>query len=117
MIDSSGPLMAILDEVIMTSQSATTLEAAHLLLRTFTSNPKIAGPLDTTEMLEEVLEGVGFAGLWRSSSFHVANVQERQCTALTDKLIEVSSVIEIPPIDISVIPMGERLTPTQLIIA
>lgn len=41
-------------------------------------------------MLEDVLDGIGFGGLWRSSTFHIANDQARQCTALTDRLIEVS---------------------------
>jgi neurofibromin 1 len=45
--------------------------------------------MDTTEMLEDVLEGIGFGGLWQSSTFHIANEQERKCTALTDRLIEV----------------------------
>jgi neurofibromin 1 len=66
-----------------------TLESAHQLLRTLTSNPKFSGGVDTAEMLEDVLDGIGFGGLWRSSTFHVANEQERQCNALTDKLIEV----------------------------
>lgn len=42
-------------------------------------------------MLEDVLEGIGFGGLWRSTTFHIPNEHERQCTALTDRLIEVSS--------------------------
>ena len=66
-----------------------TLESAHQLLRTLTSNPKFSGGVDTAEMLEDVLDGIGFGGLWRSSTFHVPNEQDRQCTALTDRLIEV----------------------------
>jgi neurofibromin 1 len=58
-------------------------------LRTLTSNPKFSGGVDTAEMLEDVLDGIGFGGLWRSSSFHTINEHERQCTALTDRLIEV----------------------------
>jgi len=60
-------------------------------MRTITSNPKFSGGVDTAEMLEDVLEGIGFGGLWRSSTFHILNEHERQCTALTDRLIEVSS--------------------------
>lgn len=70
-----------------------TLESAHQLLRTLTSNPKFSGGVDTTEMLEDVLDGIGFGGLWRSSTFHTLNDQERQCTSLTDRLIEVSVCI------------------------
>ncbi len=66
-----------------------TLESAHQLLRTLTSNPKFSGGVDTAEILEDVLDGIGFGGLWRSSTFHVANEQDKQCTALTDRLIEV----------------------------
>ena len=44
-------------------------------------------------MLEDVLEGIGFGGLWRSSTFHQKNVHERQCTALTDRLIEVCRAV------------------------
>lgn len=68
-----------------------TLESAHLLMRTLTSNPKFSGGVDTSEMLEDVLDGIGFGGLWRSSTFHSVNEHDRQCTALTDRLIEVSS--------------------------
>jgi hypothetical protein len=46
-------------------------------------------------MLEDVLDGIGFGGLWRSSTFHVPNEQDRQCTALTDRLIEVWVYIPI----------------------
>jgi neurofibromin 1 len=59
------------------------------LLRTLTSNSRFAGGVDTAEMLEDVLDGIGFGGLWKSSTFYVANDHERQCTALTDRLIEV----------------------------
>jgi len=86
-----GPVITILDDVLMSSQNAITLESAHQLLRTLTLNPKFSGGVDTTEMLEDVLDGIGFGGLWRSSTFHTSNDQERrQCTALTDRLIEVS---------------------------
>jgi len=83
--------MAILDDVLISCQNAVTLESAHQLLRTLTSNSKFSGGVDTAEMLEDVLDGIGFGGLWRSSSFHATNEQDRQCTALTDRLIEVSS--------------------------
>jgi neurofibromin 1 len=72
-----------------------TLESAHQLLRTLASNPRFSGGVDTAEMLEEVLDGIGFGGLWRTSTFHVANEQNRQCTALTDRLIEVCYSIPI----------------------
>lgn len=87
--NSCGPVIAILDEILISCQNSATLESAHQLLRTLTSNPKFASGVDTAEMLEDVLEGIGFSGLWRSSTFHTMNDQDSQCTALTDKLIEV----------------------------
>lgn len=84
-----GPVITILDDILISCQNAVTLESAHQLLRTLTSNPKFSGGVDTAEMLEDVLDGIGFGGLWRSSTFHIANEQDRQCTALTDRLIEV----------------------------
>lgn len=66
-----------------------TLEAAHQLMRSMTSNPKLSSGVDTTEMLEEVLEDIGFSGLWRSSTFLAYNEQDRQCAILTDRVIEV----------------------------
>jgi hypothetical protein len=94
---SCGPVVRILDDILISCQNNATLEAAHQLLRTLTSNPKFSGGVDTAEMLEDVLDGIGFGGLWRSSSFHTANEHERQCTALTDRLIEVSR--PVCPID------------------
>ena len=79
----------------MTCQNAATLESAHQLLRTLTSNPKFAGGVDTTEMLEDVLDGIGFGGLWRSSTFHEVNEHEKQCIVLTDRLIEVCSLLNL----------------------
>lgn len=84
-----GPVITILDDVLISCQNAVTLESAHQLLRTLTSNPKFSGGVDTAEMLEDVLDGIGFGGLWRSATFHSANEQDRQCTALTDRLIEL----------------------------
>ena len=66
-------------------------------MRTLTSNSKFADNVDTTEMLEDVLDGIGFSGLWRSSTFHSTNEQDRQCTALTDRLIEVGREFSFLP--------------------
>ncbi|CAL3962410.1 unnamed protein product [Diplocarpon coronariae] len=84
-----GPVVRILDDILISCQNAATLESAHLLMRTITSNPKFAGGVDTSETLEDVLDGIGFGGLWRSSTFHAVNDHERECTALTDRLIEL----------------------------
>ncbi|KAH8816296.1 hypothetical protein F5884DRAFT_217036 [Xylogone sp. PMI_703] len=84
-----GPIIRILDDILISCQNAATLEAAHELLRTLTSNNKFIGGVDTAEMLDDVLDGIGFGGLWKSSTFHIPNMRERQCTALTDRLIEL----------------------------
>lgn len=66
------------------------LEAAHNLMRLFSSDPSISAGVDTAELLDETLEDVGFSGLWRASAFHSSADQDRQCALLTDRLIEVS---------------------------
>jgi neurofibromin 1 len=83
------PLFTILDDVLLSCQNAVTLDSAHKLLRTLTSNPKLFGSVDTARLLEEVLDDIGFGGLWRSSTFHAPNDQDKQCITLTDRLIEV----------------------------
>lgn len=75
---------------MISCQNAATLESAHQLLRTLMSNPKFSSGVDTSEMLQEVLDGIGFGGFWRSSTFHSQNEHERQCIEFTDRLIEVS---------------------------
>lgn len=103
------PLFGILDEVLLSCQNSITLESAHTLLRTLTSDPKLSGGLDSGQLLEEVLDGVGFGGLWRSSTFNAASEQDRQRTLLTDRLIEVRCPA---PTDNALM-----LTKSQLIIA
>ena len=91
MSQSCIPIINILDDILMSCQNAATLESAHSLLRTITTESKLAGGTDTAGLLEKVLEGIGFGGLWRSATFHSQNEHERECTDLTDRLIEVSS--------------------------
>jgi neurofibromin 1 len=49
----------------------------------------LSGNIDTGRLLDEVLDDIGFGGLWRSSTFHTLQDQNKRCTLLTDKLIEV----------------------------
>jgi neurofibromin 1 len=84
------PILSILDDVLLSGQNAATLQSAQMLLRSLTANPKLSGTVDTAQLLEEVLEDIGFGGLWRSSTFHAATERDRHCIVLTDKLIEVS---------------------------
>jgi neurofibromin 1 len=68
------------------------LQSAHALLQTLTSNPKFAGALESTGMLNEILEDMGFGGLWRSCSLNMSQEQDKQCFVLTEKLIEASTL-------------------------
>lgn len=68
-----------------------TLKSAQMLLRTLTRNPKLSDTVDTAQLLEDVLEDIGFGGLWVSSTFHSSAERDGHCTVLTDKLIEVSN--------------------------
>lgn len=62
-----------------------------MLLRTLTTNPKLSDTVDTAQLLEDVLEDIGFGGLWVSSTFHNSTERDGHCTVLTDRLIEVSN--------------------------
>ncbi|KAI0006414.1 GTPase [Xylariaceae sp. FL0662B] len=84
------PIIAsILDEILLHAQSSSILEAAHGLLQTLSSNPKFTGALESSGILDDILEDMGFEGLWRSSSFTQAQEPDKQCFVLTEKLIEV----------------------------
>ncbi|KAK3683544.1 hypothetical protein B0T22DRAFT_468139 [Podospora appendiculata] len=84
-----GPIISILDDIVLHCQNSATLESAHALLQTLTSNPKFVSALDSTGMLNEILENMGFGGLWRSCSFTLSQEQDKQCFGLTEKLIEL----------------------------
>jgi neurofibromin 1 len=87
-----APIISILDDILLHCQSSATLEAAHNLLHTLTANPRFSASLESSAgVLNEILEDMGFAGLWRSCSFNLAQEQQdRTCFGLTEKLIEVS---------------------------
>ncbi|KAI1852569.1 hypothetical protein JX265_003051 [Neoarthrinium moseri] len=84
-----SPVAQILDDVLLHCQNPSTLEAAHALFRTMTSNPKFSNALESTGILNEILEDMGFGGLWRSCSFSQTQEPEKQCFGLTEKLIEL----------------------------
>jgi neurofibromin 1 len=93
------PIVSILDDILLHCQSSPTLEAAHTLLQTLTSNPKFSGAHENSAAaLNGLLEDMGFSGLWRSCSFNLASTeqQDRTCFALTEKLIEVSFFYLLP---------------------
>lgn len=102
---SCSPILSILDDTILHCQNSATLESAHGLLQTLTSNPKFAavltdsssssgragnGPLSAS-MLNEILEDIGFGGLWQFCSLNPTQEPDKQCFEQTEKLIDVSS--------------------------
>lgn len=86
-----APIISLLDDILLHCQSSATLEAAHALLQSLTSNPRFASSLESsTAVLNEILDDMGFAGLWKNCSFNLAGEQpDRKCFGLTEKLIEV----------------------------
>ncbi|KAK7980760.1 hypothetical protein PG989_013217 [Apiospora arundinis] len=85
----SFPIVQILDDILLHCQNSTTLEAAHTLLQAMTSDHNISAAMETNGVLNEILEDVGFGGLWRSCSFSQGQEPDKQCFALTEKLIEL----------------------------
>lgn len=85
----ANPIISILDDILLHCQNPPTLESAHALLQTLTSNPKFSTALESTAVLDRVLDEMGFRGLWRSCSFNLSQEQDKQCFGLTEKLIEL----------------------------
>lgn len=55
------------------------------------NNNSSGGGSAAAGVLNEILEDMGFAGLWKSCSFNLTQQeQDRACFGLTEKLIEVS---------------------------
>lgn len=76
----------------MSCQNTNTLESAHQLLRTTTSHPQFSKAMENADVLDRILDSVGLAGLWKNSTYQGHHEVARECTALTDKLIEVSTI-------------------------
>lgn len=70
-------------------QSAVTLEAAHALLQTLTSDRRFSDAMDSTQLLTETLEDTGFSGLWRACSLGLSDDLHYNSFTLTEKVIEV----------------------------
>ncbi|KAG7151885.1 hypothetical protein HYQ46_012297 [Verticillium longisporum] len=51
--------------------------------------PEFDNALDTPVRLEDVLDDLGFSGLWRSCSMDSAHEQDRKYFTLTERLIEL----------------------------
>ncbi|KAK9779340.1 putative GTPase-activator protein for ras-like GTPase [Seiridium cardinale] len=84
-----SPVAQMLDDILLHCQNSSTLESAHALFQTMTSNPKFPTTLESSGELNEILEELGFGGLWRSCSFSQTQEPDKQCFALTEKLIEL----------------------------
>ncbi|KAI5862275.1 GTPase [Durotheca rogersii] len=85
-------IASFLDEILLHGQTPSVLVAAHALLRTLSANIKFASALESNGVLNEILEDMGFEGLWQSgSSFTITSFQDvdKQCSVLTEKLIEL----------------------------
>ncbi|KAL2265612.1 hypothetical protein VTJ83DRAFT_6712 [Remersonia thermophila] len=92
----SAPIISILEDILLHCQSSATLESAHRLLQTLTTNPKFPASLESSAAnLNELLDDMGFGGLWRSCSFNTnlgqdpGPGQDRACFGLTEKLIDL----------------------------
>ncbi|KAJ8122779.1 hypothetical protein ONZ43_g1109 [Nemania bipapillata] len=81
---------SLLDEVLIHAQKPAAIKAAHEMLRLVTSNPKFAAAKEDHDTLTDILEDMGFEGLWRSNSFLQSREFDKQLIGLTEKLIEVS---------------------------
>lgn len=98
---SCDPILNILDDTILHCQNSATLESAHGLLQTLTSDPKFAAMLTESSpasgraggsggsVLNETLQGMGFGGLWQFCSLNPTREPDKPCFDQTEKLIEV----------------------------
>ncbi|ODA79734.1 hypothetical protein RJ55_05328 [Drechmeria coniospora] len=84
-----GAMPSILNGVLLHGQEPATLEAAHLLLRTLTSDGNYSSAMGSTKAFVNVLDGLGFRGLWRDSSAASTEGVKQECFEMTEKLIEL----------------------------
>jgi neurofibromin 1 len=97
MVALCGAVQPILDEVFLHGQSAVTLEAAHALLQTLTSDDDFLEGMNSVEFLNETLDDLGFSGLWRACSLGLSDDLYYNSFGLTEKLIEVNFFSVKPP--------------------
>ena len=84
-------MIARLDEVLVHGEHLKTLQTAHELLRTLSSQPEIissAGNNNSNTWLD-VLEERGLDGVVRTCSFQQPQDLDRDCLGLMEKLIEL----------------------------
>ena len=79
-----------LEDILITSQNSAVLGIAHSLMRTITADERYKNPVDATEDLKQLLQEVGFTGVFGATSFKaVSKEHERLCIGYIDRLIEV----------------------------
>ncbi|KAK6527837.1 Ras GTPase activating protein ira2 [Orbilia ellipsospora] len=80
-------VIAELEEILVSSQSQTMLKLTHDVIRKISSDKRYSDRQGTQDLLERILESVGFSGIWSSTTFkRTSNDQERMCV---DRLIEL----------------------------
>ncbi|KAI0428177.1 GTPase [Xylaria sp. FL1042] len=89
MLPLCSTITALLDEVLVHAQKPAAVKAAHGLLRVITSDPNFADANEDDETIADILEDMGFEGLWRSNSFSQSQEFDKQLIGLTEKLIEL----------------------------
>ncbi|RYC65279.1 hypothetical protein CHU98_g953 [Xylaria longipes] len=82
-------ITSLLDEVLLHAQRPEAMKAVHELLRMVTSNPKFSAAKEDYDPLDDILEDIGFEGLWRSNSLLQSRDFDKQLIGLTEKLIEL----------------------------
>lgn len=87
---SCGALPSIIDDVLLHSQDTRALEAAHTLLRTISSEQRYCEDLGSLRTFLDLLDEIGFGGLWREFGHLFSEAVTTDCFELTQKLIEVS---------------------------
>ncbi|RKK15330.1 Neurofibromin [Fusarium oxysporum] len=85
----AGAIRSLLDDTLLHSQNSATLRAAHTLLRALSSTQQFSRAPGSMSTLTEVLDSMGFAGLWRSCSFGSMEDVNRGYLELTERLIEL----------------------------
>ena len=85
------PVASVLEDILLNSETAETLDAAHTLTRSLAASARFSST-STSRKMSDVLEEVGMGGIWKTSSFRTTTTQQKRCAALVGKLIDVSKV-------------------------
>ncbi|KAI9674112.1 MAG: Ras GTPase activating protein ira2 [Caeruleum heppii] len=85
------PVVSILDGVLLSSETPSTLEAAHALTQAMAADARFAEQVSSvsSRMLKDTLEEVGLSGIWQSSTFDGTSGFQKRGAVLVDRLIEV----------------------------